>query len=29
MALAYYTGNYYLWVIVELSFCIIIPFILN
>ena len=29
MALAYYTGNYYLWVIVELSFGIIYSFILN
>lgn len=29
MVLAYYTGNYYLWVIVELSFGIIYSFILN
>lgn len=29
MALAYYVGNYYLWVIVELSFGIIYSFILN
>ena len=29
MALAYYTWNYYLWVIVELSFGIIYSFILN
>ena len=29
MALAYYTGNYYLWVLVELSFGIIYSFILN
>ena len=29
LALAYYTGNYYLWVIVELSFGIIYSFILN
>lgn len=29
MVLAYYTGNYYLWVIIELSFGIIYSFILN
>lgn len=29
MALAYYTGNYYLWILIELAFGIIYSFVLN